>query len=86
MPETPCHGDIFHIHHQFKQVSNRLDKRARAAIARCLELEQQRARAQLAHRMTRRLTVRLMYAKRKEQALISFLVHRYQNALTVAVS
>ena len=55
----------------FKHLSSHLDRKARGAIARCIELKQQRTGAKLAHRMTCRLTVRLMHAKRKEQALVS---------------
>ena len=27
MPETPCHGDVFHIQQQFEQVANGLSRR-----------------------------------------------------------
>ncbi|MEL7142637.1 MAG: hypothetical protein AAFY33_17515 [Cyanobacteria bacterium J06643_4] len=31
MPETPCHGDVFHIQQQFEQVANRLARQAQGA-------------------------------------------------------
>jgi len=40
MPETPCHGDVFHIQRQFEQVANGLARQAQEATTRRIKLEQ----------------------------------------------
>ena len=37
MPEVPCHGDVFHIQHQFEQVANGLIRRVQGGPARLLK-------------------------------------------------
>ena len=69
MPETPCHGDIFHIQPQFETLANRLARPAQGATSRRLKLEQQIANARLTHRVTRQMRSRLVHAKHLEQAL-----------------
>ncbi|MEL7072364.1 MAG: hypothetical protein AAGN15_27510 [Cyanobacteria bacterium J06581_3] len=40
-PETPCHGDVFHIQQQqFEQVANGLARQAQGVTARRIKLEQ----------------------------------------------
>jgi len=46
MPETPCHGDIFHIQPQFETLANRLARPAQGATSRRLKLEQQNRQRQ----------------------------------------
>ncbi|MGB3789148.1 MAG: hypothetical protein WA949_14140 [Phormidesmis sp.] len=36
MPEVPCHGDVFHIQHQFEQVANGLIRYVQGGPARLL--------------------------------------------------
>ncbi|MEO0804659.1 MAG: transposase, partial [Cyanobacteria bacterium J06642_2] len=71
MPETPCHGDVFHIQHQFEQVANGLARQAQGATTRRLKLEQQIAKAKLTNRVTRKKTSQLVHAKRRERALVT---------------
>ncbi len=40
MPETPFHGDVFHIQQQFEQVANGLARQAQGATTRRIKLEQ----------------------------------------------
>ena len=69
MPETPCHGDIFHIQQQFETLANRLIRQAKGATSRRLKLEQQIAKARLTHQVTRQMRSRLVHAKHLEQGL-----------------
>ncbi|MEO0989211.1 MAG: hypothetical protein AAFY20_27305, partial [Cyanobacteria bacterium J06639_14] len=71
MPETPCHGDVFHIQQQFEQVANGLARQAQGATTRRVKLEQRIAKARLSHRVTRTMTSQLFYAKRHEQELVN---------------
>ena len=45
MPETPCHGNVFHLQPQFEPVTNGLARQAHGATTRRLKLEQQIAKA-----------------------------------------
>ena len=44
-PDTPCHGDIFHIQHQCKGLANFLSRRAAGATSRRQKLEQEMDKA-----------------------------------------
>ena len=66
MPETPCHGDVFHIQQQFEQVANGLARRARGATTRRIEVEQKIAKARLTNSMTQKLTIEQVKAERRE--------------------
>ena len=48
MPETPCHGDVFHIQQQFEQVANGLARQAQGATTHRIKLEQRIIKAKLA--------------------------------------
>ncbi|MEM9808965.1 MAG: hypothetical protein AAF959_27235, partial [Cyanobacteria bacterium P01_D01_bin.56] len=67
MPETPCHGDVFHIQQQFEQVANRLSRQAQGATTRRIKLEQKIEKTRLAGPVPRKLTSQLVHAKRQEQ-------------------
>ncbi len=68
-PKTPCHGDIFHIQHQAKELVNFLSRRAAAANSHRQKLEQEMHKAKLQGR-GRTLSTRLTLARRAElQAL-----------------
>ena len=41
LPETPCHGDVFHIQQQFETVANHLSRQAMGATSRRQALEQE---------------------------------------------
>ena len=71
MPETPCHGDVFHIHQQFEQVANGLARQAQGATTRHIKLEQKIAQAKLTNSMTQKLTIQQVKAKRQEAGLIA---------------
>jgi len=45
MPETPCHGDVFHLQHQGQSVVNSLVRQAMGATTRRQALEQEMAEA-----------------------------------------
>ena len=47
MPETPFHGDVFHIQQQFEQVANGLARQAQGATTRRIKLEQKIDQAEL---------------------------------------
>lgn len=70
MPETPCHGDIFHIQQQFEQVANSLSRQAQGATTRRIKLEQKIDKARLIGPAPKKLTSQLVHAKRQEQELI----------------
>ena len=40
LPETPCHGDVFHIQQQFEQVANGLARQTQGATTHRIKLEQ----------------------------------------------
>lgn len=44
-PDTPCHGDVFHIQHQFKGLANFLSRRADGVTSRRQQLEQKMNKA-----------------------------------------
>jgi len=46
-PKTPCHGDIFHIQHQGKELVSFLSRRAATANSRRQKLEQEMHKAKL---------------------------------------
>ena len=71
MPETPCHGDVFHIQQQFEQVANGLARQAQGATTRRIEVEQKIAKARLTNSMTQKLTIQQVKAKRREAGLIA---------------
>ena len=71
MPEVPCHGDVFHIQQQFEQVVNGLARQAQGATTRCIKLDQKIAQAQLMGKMTQKLTIRQVQAKRREAGLVA---------------
>ena len=59
LPETPCHGDVFHIQQQFETVASSLNRQAMGATTRRQDLEQQmvvaKQKAQ-GHRVSKKLT------------------------------
>ncbi|MEL7086783.1 MAG: transposase, partial [Cyanobacteria bacterium J06597_1] len=71
MPETRCHGDVFHMQRQFARVANSLSRQVKGATSRRRQLEQQIAKARLTHQVTRQMRSRLGHARQKEQKLIS---------------
>ena len=71
MPETPCHGDVFHIQHQFEQVANGLARQAQGATTRRIEVEQKIAKARLTNSITQKLTIQQVKAKRREAGLVA---------------
>ena len=71
MPETPCHGDVFHIQQQFEQVANGLARQAQGATTRRIKLEQKIAQAKLKGNMTQKLTIQQVKAKRREAGLVA---------------
>ncbi len=59
-PQTPCHGDIFHIQHQAKVLVNFLSRRAVAATSHRQKLEQEMDKAKLqgrGHTLSTKLTL-----------------------------
>ena len=71
MPETPCHGDVFHIQQQFEQVSNGLARQAQGATTWRIKLEQKIVQAKLTGSMTQKLTIQQVKAKRREAGLVA---------------
>ena len=71
MPETPCHGDVFHIQQQFEQVANGLARQAQGATTQRIKLEQKIAKARLTNSMTRQLTIQQVQANRREAGLVA---------------
>ena len=71
MPETPCHGDVFHIQQQFEQVANGLARQAQGATTHRIKLEQTIAKALLTNSMTRQLTIQQVQANRREAGLVT---------------
>ncbi len=68
-PETPCHGDIFHIQHQAKELVSCLSRRADGANSHRQKLEQEMHKVKLQGR-GRTLSTKLTLARRAElQAL-----------------
>ena len=71
MPETPCHGDVFHIQQQFEQVANGLARQAQGATTHRIKLEQKIAKAKLTGSMTQKLTIQQVKANRREAGLVA---------------
>ena len=71
LPETPCHGDVFHIQQQFEQVANGLDRQAKGATTQRIKLEQRIAVAKLTGNMTQKLTIQQVQANRREVGLVA---------------
>ena len=71
MPGTPCHGDVFHIQQQFEQVANGLARQAKGATTRRIKLEEKIAQAKLKGKMTQKLTIQQVQAKRRERGLVA---------------
>ena len=71
MTEEHTHGDVFHIQQQFEQVVNGLARQAQGATTRCIKLDQKIAQAQLMGKMTQKLTIRQVQAKRREAGLVA---------------
>ncbi|MGA7933496.1 MAG: hypothetical protein WCA35_08105, partial [Kovacikia sp.] len=70
LPETPCHGDVFHIQQQFETVANSLNRQAMGATTRRQDLEQEmvvaKQKAQ-GHRVSKKLT----QARQRESTAIA---------------
>jgi len=64
-PKTPCHGDIFHIQHQAKDLVNFLSRRAAAATSHRQKLEQEMQKVKLQGR-GHTLSTKLTLARRAE--------------------
>ena len=71
MPETPCHGDVFHIQQQFEQVANGLVRRAQGATTQCIKLAQEMAKTSLADIVARKLVIQQAQANHREQDLLT---------------
>ena len=59
MPKVPCHGDIFHIQHQFEQLANSIARQAQGATTQRFKLEQKIAEAKQKSQPTRKLSGQL---------------------------
>ena len=70
MPEAPCHGDVFHIQHQFEQVANGLIRRVQGGPARVLKQAEQMRNTSLKGIVEQKLLSQLLLAEHREQALI----------------
>ena len=71
MPETPCHGDVFHIQQQFEQVANGLARQAQGATTQRIKLDQKIAQAWLTNSMTQKLTIQQVKENRREAGLVA---------------
>ena len=71
MPDVPCHGDVFHIQHQFEQVANGLIRRVQGGPARLLKQAQQMVNTSLKDIVEQRLLSQQLLAEQREQALIA---------------
>ncbi len=71
MPETPCHGDVFHIQQQLEQVANGLARQAQGVITHRIKLEQTITKALLTNSMTQKLTIQQVKATRREAGLVA---------------
>jgi hypothetical protein len=69
MPETPCHGDVFHIQQQFEQVANGLARQAQGATTQLIKVEQQIAKASMTNGVPQKLIIQQVHANRREQGL-----------------
>ena len=80
MPETPCHGDVFHIQQQFEQVANGLARRVQGGETRLLKQAQQMSKTSLKDIVEQRLVIQQFQSKQREQAL-AFLVQDVKTLL-----
>ncbi len=71
MPDKPCHGDVFHIQHQFEQVANGLARQAQGSVTHSIKLEQKIIKAKLTGSMTQKLTIQQVKANRREAGLVA---------------
>ena len=71
MPETPCHGDVFHIQQQFEQVANALARRVQGSETRLMKQVQQMSKTSLKDIVEQRLVIQQFQSKQREQALVS---------------
>lgn len=69
-PETPCHGDVFHIQQQFEQVANGLVRRVQGGPARLLKQAQQMSKTSLKEIVAKKLLSQQLLAEQREQTLI----------------
>ena len=69
LPETPCHGDVFHIQQQFEQVANGLARRVQGGKTRLMKQAQQMAKTSLKDIVDQRLVIQQFQSKQREQAL-----------------
>jgi hypothetical protein len=69
MPETPCHGDVFHIQQQFEQVANGLARQAQGATTQRIKVEQQIAKASVTNSVPQKLIIQQVHANRREKGL-----------------
>ena len=70
MPAVPCHGDVFHIQHQFEQVLNGLNRRVQGGPARLMKQAQQMANTSLKDIVAQNLLTQQLLAEQREQALV----------------
>lgn len=68
-PKTPCHGDIFHIQHQARDLVNFLSRRAAATTSHRQKLEQEMDQAKLRGR-GHILSTKLTLARRGERKAV----------------
>lgn len=71
MPETPCHGDVFHIQRQFGQVLSSLSRQAQWATTRRIKAEQYLTQSNLTPAATRKRLVQQVKATRREAELLT---------------
>ena len=71
MPNTPCHGDIFHIQQQFEPVANSVSRQAKGATTQRFQLEEKIIKAKQKGKHNRKLTSLLVHAKRREHELLN---------------
>ncbi|NER05697.1 MAG: hypothetical protein F6K17_25460 [Okeania sp. SIO3C4] len=69
MPDTPCHGDVFHIQHQFEQVANTLNRNASGATTQRLKLEARLNMWKPNTNQARSLRGKLIHAQQRERRL-----------------
>jgi hypothetical protein len=82
--ESPCHGDVFHLQHQFQTVSNSLTRQAMGATTQRQEMEEKMALAKLkgqGHKFSKKLTrareqeARALALARDVKTLLQWLNH-----------
>ena len=70
LPDTPCHGDVFHIQQQFEQVANGLVRRVQGARTQLLKVTEEIALSSLSKLVDQRLLSQQWLAKQREQSLV----------------